>query len=63
MAPFKDDALLFEPGTKHLYSSYGYDVLACVIEGASGMPFLPYMDKHVWKRRRCNPRATTTRPR
>jgi serine beta-lactamase-like protein LACTB len=49
MAPFKDDPLLFEPGTKHLYSSYGYDVLACVIEGASGMPFLRYMDEHVWK--------------
>ena len=49
MAPFKDDPLLFEPGTKHLYSTYGYDVLACVIEGASGMQFLRYMEQHVWK--------------
>jgi CubicO group peptidase (beta-lactamase class C family) len=49
MAPFKDDALLFEPGTKFLYSSYGYDVLGCVIEGASGVPFLRYMGEHVWK--------------
>ncbi|HEY7641882.1 MAG TPA: serine hydrolase domain-containing protein [Steroidobacteraceae bacterium] len=49
MAPFKDDALLFEPGTKYLYSTYGYDVLGCVIEGASGMPFLRYMEEHVWK--------------
>jgi serine beta-lactamase-like protein LACTB len=48
LAPFKDDPLLFEPGTKWQYSSYGYDVLGCVIEGAAGAPFLAYMKSHVW---------------
>jgi len=49
LAPFKDDALLFEPGTKFGYSTYGYDVAGCVIEGAAGMPFLAYMRKAVWE--------------
>ena len=48
MAPFKDDALLFEPGTKFGYSTYGFNVIGCVIEGASGTPFLTYMHDHVW---------------
>jgi CubicO group peptidase (beta-lactamase class C family) len=48
LAPFKDDPLLFTPGTKFSYSTYGYDVLGCVIEGAAGVPFLTYMRAHVW---------------
>ena len=48
LAPFKNDPLLFPPGTKFLYSTYGYDVLGCVIEGAAGVPFLRYMKEHVW---------------
>ncbi|HEX9162464.1 MAG TPA: serine hydrolase domain-containing protein [Thermoanaerobaculia bacterium] len=48
LAPFKDDPLQFEPGTKWQYSTYGYDVLGCVIEGASKEPFLAYMREHVW---------------
>ena len=34
LAPFRDDPLLFEPGTDWSYSTYGYDVLGCVLEGA-----------------------------
>jgi serine beta-lactamase-like protein LACTB, mitochondrial len=49
LAPFKDDPLLFEPGTKYQYSTYGYDVLGCVIEGAAGVPFLTWMRTHVWE--------------
>jgi serine beta-lactamase-like protein LACTB, mitochondrial len=49
LAPFKDDSLLFEPGTKYSYSTYGYDVLGCVIEGAAGVPFLDYMRSHIWE--------------
>lgn len=45
---FKDDPLLFEPGTVYLYSTYGYNVLGCVIEGASGETFLTYMNRHVF---------------
>lgn len=45
---FKDDSLEHEPGTKYLYSTYGYNLLGCVIEGASGMPYLEYMKKFVF---------------
>ena len=48
LAPFKDDPIAFQPGTKHLYSTYGYDVLSCVVEGAAKTPFLQYMTEHVW---------------
>ncbi|MEO8584545.1 MAG: serine hydrolase domain-containing protein [Acidobacteriota bacterium] len=40
LAPFKDDPLLFEPGTKFSYSTYGYDVIGCVVEGAARMSFM-----------------------
>jgi CubicO group peptidase (beta-lactamase class C family) len=36
---FKDDPLLFEPGTNTRYSSPGYRVVGCVVEGAAHMPF------------------------
>ena len=45
---FADDSLLFEPGTAFRYTSYGYDVLGCVIEGASGMPYLEYMTRRIF---------------
>ncbi len=48
MAPFKDDPLQFQPGTRMLYSTYGYDVLGCVIEGASKRTFLEAMRTQVW---------------
>ncbi|MDT9597912.1 serine hydrolase domain-containing protein [Sphingosinicella rhizophila] len=31
---FKADALRFKPGTDYLYTSYGYRLLACVLQGA-----------------------------
>jgi serine beta-lactamase-like protein LACTB len=40
LAPFKTDPLLFEPGTQFSYSTYGFDVLGCVVEGAAGKPFM-----------------------
>lgn len=48
MGVFKDDPLQFEPGTNYLYSSYGYVVVGCVIEGASGQSFLGYMHDHIF---------------
>ena len=45
---FKNDPLLHEPGTKHLYSTHGYSVLGCVIEGASTMPYEEYMRNWVF---------------
>jgi serine beta-lactamase-like protein LACTB len=39
LANFKNDSLVFEPGTDWLYTSFGYRVLACVIEGAAGQTY------------------------
>ncbi|MGH9968904.1 MAG: serine hydrolase domain-containing protein [Pyrinomonadaceae bacterium] len=44
---FQNDPLLFEPGTKYEYSSYGYNLLSAVVEGASGQDFLSYVNDHV----------------
>ncbi len=46
---FQDDSLLFEPGTRYSYSSYGWNLISAVIEGASGEEFLPYMMQHVFQ--------------
>ena len=48
MEPFKNDPLQFEPGSRHQYSTYGFNVLGCVVEGAAGVPFLDAMRKYVW---------------
>lgn len=48
LALFKDDPLEFEPGTKYLYSTYGYSVLGCAIEGASGLAYETYMRDSVF---------------
>lgn len=45
---FEDDPLLFKPGTKYSFSSYGYSLIAAVIEGASGTDFLTYMQQDVF---------------
>lgn len=45
---FAKDPLLFEPGTKFSYSSYGYIVLGCVMEGASGMSYATYMQQNIF---------------
>ncbi len=37
---FAGTPLLFEPGTKMQYTTFGYDVVGCVIEGASGEDFV-----------------------
>ena len=47
LAILADDQLLFEPGTKYEYSSYGYNLIGVVVEGASGKDFLAYLDEHV----------------
>lgn len=45
---FAKDPLLFEPGTKFSYTSYGYVVLGCVMEGASGMSYSRYMQQNIF---------------
>jgi serine beta-lactamase-like protein LACTB, mitochondrial len=46
---FANDPLLFEPGTAYSYSTYGYTVVGCVIEGASAERFEDYVAEHVLK--------------
>ena len=45
---FQDDTLLFEPGTRYSYSSYGWNLISAVVEGASGRGFLPFMEEEVF---------------
>jgi serine beta-lactamase-like protein LACTB, mitochondrial len=48
-ALFANDPLLFRPGTAYSYSTYGYTVVGCVIEGAAGERFQDYVAQHVLK--------------
>lgn len=45
---FKDDPLLFEPGTKHAYSAYNFVLLSAAIEGASGQDFLSFLSTRIF---------------
>lgn len=44
---FEQDSLLFEPGSRFHYTSYGYSLLGCVIEGASGMSYQEYLRRYL----------------
>ncbi len=46
---FDDDPLLFEPGTSYSYSSYGWNLISAVMEGASGQEFLGFMRDEVFE--------------
>lgn len=46
-ALFATDPLLFQPGSAYAYSTYGYTVVGCVIEGASAARFQDYVAAHV----------------
>lgn len=57
-APMPDDSLLhaildppleFAPGDHHQYSSPGYDLLARIVERASGMSFQQYVHRHLFE--------------
>jgi serine beta-lactamase-like protein LACTB len=45
---FKNDPLVFEPGTRTLYTSLGYNLLGAAVESASGQDFLDYMRENVF---------------
>ena len=45
---FKDDTLQTPPGEVYSYSSYGWNLLSAVVEGASGEEFLPYIYGNVF---------------
>lgn len=46
---FKDDTLVFGPGSRFQYSTYGYNVLGCVVEGAAGSSFMDYLKQHIFQ--------------
>lgn len=46
---FKNDSLLFIPGTNFEYSNYGYVLLSALIERASGKDFISYMHENVFQ--------------
>jgi CubicO group peptidase (beta-lactamase class C family) len=45
---FKDDPLLSEPGKTFHYSTQGYTLVGCVMEGASGTKYVDYMMRNVF---------------
>lgn len=45
---FVGDSLVAQPGTRIEYSNAGYTLLACAIEGASGVSYDAYMRDHVF---------------
>lgn len=46
---FAGDPLLFEPGTRFLYTSYGANLMQGIVETASGLGFEEYLEEHVFR--------------
>jgi serine beta-lactamase-like protein LACTB, mitochondrial len=49
LQPFKDRALLFEPGTRYRYSSYGWILVSAAVEAAADEPFLSFMRRRIFQ--------------
>jgi len=49
VALFAHDPLRFEPGTDFGYTTWGYVLLGCVLEGASGKPLPALFDQRIFK--------------
>jgi CubicO group peptidase (beta-lactamase class C family) len=45
---FQADPLLFEPGTRFSYTTYGYNLLGAAVEKAAGVRFMEYLNEHVF---------------
>jgi serine beta-lactamase-like protein LACTB, mitochondrial len=46
---FKESALLFEPGTRYRYSSYGWILVSAAVETAADQPFLSFMRNQIFE--------------
>ena len=46
---FKDDSLLFKPETKYFYTTYGFNLIGAVIEAASNLDFVTYLETNIFK--------------
>jgi serine beta-lactamase-like protein LACTB len=45
---FKNDDVVAEPGTQYRYSSLGYTILGCAIEGATGTSYASFVREHIF---------------
>ena len=45
---FAENPLLFQPGTQHRYSSYGWVLVSAAIEAAADQPFLTFMRERIF---------------
>src|SRR5580698_1791707 len=45
---FAQDPLVSKPGTQFHYSTHGYTLVGCVMEGASGEKYVPFMQANVF---------------
>ena len=46
---FENDTLLFKPGTRFYYSTFGWNLIGAIIEKVSGKDYLTYMAENIWK--------------
>ena len=46
---FAADPLLFEPGTKYSYTTYGFNLLGAAVESVSRMKFPDYLREHIFE--------------
>ena len=46
---FKNDPLLFKPGKRFNYSTYGWNLLSVVIQNASNQDYFSYMENSIFK--------------
>ncbi len=46
---FANDPLVAKPGTKFNYSTYGYTVIGCVLEGAASEKFTDFLRKNIFE--------------
>jgi serine beta-lactamase-like protein LACTB, mitochondrial len=49
VAMLTDDPLLFQPGTEHRYSIWGWVLVSAAVEGAAGEPFDHFMVRQVFE--------------
>jgi CubicO group peptidase (beta-lactamase class C family)/4-amino-4-deoxy-L-arabinose transferase-like glycosyltransferase len=49
LSVFRDDPLVHEPGTKFLYSTYGYNLLGAAVAQASKTGFVGYVRENIFK--------------
>ena len=45
---FAENPLLFEPGTRYRYSSYGWILVSAAVEAAADQPFLTFMREQIF---------------